>query len=70
MPSLPALHMRPTLHMRLAGGASSFAAGASDPGVLAELLPVLPTVASEMLPELSRRLLSRVSARLVRELYV
>jgi hypothetical protein len=38
--------------------------------VLAELLPVLPSVAGEVLPELSRMLVSRISARLVRELYV
>jgi aarF domain-containing kinase len=38
--------------------------------VLTELLPLLPTVARETLPELGAALLSRISARVVRELYV
>lgn len=57
-----------------AGGnapSSSPRPGALDvPAVLSELLPLLPTVARETLPELGAALLSRISARVVRELYV
>eukprot|EP01024_Parvocaulis_polyphysoides_P073626 TRINITY_DN9489_c0_g2_i1.p1 TRINITY_DN9489_c0_g2~~TRINITY_DN9489_c0_g2_i1.p1 ORF type:complete len:206 (-),score=22.77 TRINITY_DN9489_c0_g2_i1:252-869(-) len=35
-----------------------------------DLLPVLPNVVNEVMPELSRRLFSRISARLIRELYI
>jgi hypothetical protein len=38
-------------------------------GLSAEMLPFLPAVATEILPELSRRLLSRIAARSIRELY-
>jgi hypothetical protein len=41
----------------------------SSPGVMAELLPVLPTVATEVMPQLTSALISRISARVVRELY-
>jgi aarF domain-containing kinase len=34
-----------------------------------ELLPLMPTVAQEVVPELVRRLVSRAGARLVREIY-
>ena len=37
---------------------------------MAERLPVLPTVATEILPQLVQRLVSRIGARLVRELYI
>lgn len=35
-----------------------------------EMLPLLPTVAQELLPEVSRRLATRVGARVIRELYI
>jgi len=41
----------------------------SSPAVVAELLPVLPTVATEVMPQLTSALISRISARVVRELY-
>eukprot|EP00775_Hariotina_reticulata_P008944 gene8944-9121_t len=40
-----------------------------DPALVWELLPVLPTVAREVLPQVSSMLVSRISARAVRELY-
>lgn len=40
-----------------------------DPALVLELLPVLPTVAREVLPQVSSMLVSRISARAVRELY-
>lgn len=43
------------------------AAGAD---VAAELLPYLPAVAQEVLPKLGRQLVSRISARFVREVFV
>ena len=41
----------------------------NSPAVVAELLPVLPTVATEVMPQLTSALISRISARVVRELY-
>lgn len=38
--------------------------------VLRELLPFLPAVATEMVPQLTERLISRILARTIRELYV
>jgi hypothetical protein len=38
--------------------------------VVRELLPVLPELGRELLPQLVQRLLGRVTARLMRELYV
>ena len=38
--------------------------------VVQDLLPVFPEVARELLPELSARLTNRVTARLIREIYV
>jgi hypothetical protein len=35
-----------------------------------ELMPVLPTVATEVLPGLVERLVNRVAARMVKELYL
>ncbi len=35
-----------------------------------ELAPLLPGVATQVLPELSRRLAGRITARLIRELFV
>jgi aarF domain-containing kinase len=53
------------------GGGAPSRPGAPDvQAVLTELLPLLPTVARETLPELGAALLSRISARVVRELYV
>lgn len=40
-----------------------------DPSLVFELLPVLPTVAQEVLPQVTAQLISRISARAVRELY-
>ncbi|CAG9463191.1 unnamed protein product [Pedinophyceae sp. YPF-701] len=40
---------------------------ARDPNTVRELLPVLPAVAQEFLPEFQRRLASRVAARFVRD---
>ncbi|WIA14252.1 hypothetical protein OEZ85_002788 [Tetradesmus obliquus] len=44
-------------------------AGPADASLLLELLPVLPTVAREVLPQVTSQLISRISARAVRELY-
>ena len=41
-----------------------------DPAALRELLPFLPSVATQMVPEVSRKLLSRISARLIREVFI
>lgn len=38
--------------------------------LLAELLPMAPTIATEIMPELTQRLASRVAARFVREVYL
>ena len=43
---------------------------ASQRAFVAEMLPVLPLVATEILPELVQKLGSRIGARLVRELYL
>jgi aarF domain-containing kinase len=42
---------------------------AAQQAFLSELLPVLPTVATEVVPQLAQRLASRIGARLVRELF-
>lgn len=52
-----------------AAGSSADAARARA-GVAVELLPYLPTVAQEVLPELGGQLLSRISARVVREVFI
>ena len=52
------------------GNGSRLLAGGLDPRGAAELLPYLPSVALEVVPELSARLASRVSARLLRELFL
>lgn len=54
----------------LFSGASSSAQRAQQRLLVADLLPVLPTVATEILPELAQKLVSRVGARFVRELYI
>lgn len=41
-----------------------------DPSALRDLLPFLPAVATQMVPEVTRKLLSRISARLLREVFV
>lgn len=41
-----------------------------DPTALRELLPFLPAVATQMVPEVSRKLLSRITARLLREVFI
>jgi hypothetical protein len=40
-----------------------------DPSLMLELLPVMPTIAREVLPQITSMLISRISARAVRELY-
>ena len=52
------------------GDAAGLIGGSSDPQVVREMLPFLPNVATEIAPEVFRRLLSRLSARAVRELLV
>eukprot|EP00887_Chlorella_sp_A99_P006706 scaffold3.g6706.t1 len=42
----------------------------ADPAALRELLPLLPGVAAQMAPEVGRKLASRLSARVLRELFV
>ncbi|KAL4452695.1 hypothetical protein ABPG75_008357 [Micractinium tetrahymenae] len=58
----------------LAGGSAaralSLAGGAPDARAVAELAPLLPEVATQVVPELSRRLAGRITARLIRELFV
>jgi aarF domain-containing kinase len=51
------------------GGGGSSRGLSPDPALMGELLPVLPTVAREVVPQLATALLSRISARIVRELY-
>jgi aarF domain-containing kinase len=54
------------------GRVGSSAGGSSlvDPSLLSELLPLLPTVALEIMPQLTQRLVSRITARFVREVYL
>jgi hypothetical protein len=47
----------------------SLSGSGPDPSLVLELLPVLPTVAREVLPQVTSQLISRISARAVRELY-
>lgn len=47
----------------------SLSGSGPDPALVLELLPVLPTVAREVLPQVTAQLISRISARAVRELY-
>jgi hypothetical protein len=47
----------------------SLSGSGPDPSLVFELLPVLPTVAREVLPQVTSQLVSRISARAVRELY-
>lgn len=54
----------------LAGGSVSRLLGAEGPAALAELLPLLPGVATQMAPEIARKLFSRISARALREVFV
>lgn len=49
------------------GGVSSDFDGST---LAADLLPVLPTLAGEVLPDLTARLASRITARFVREFFV
>jgi len=51
-------------------GSSASQISASAPELLRELLPFLPSVATELLPGISERLLSRIAARAVRDLYI
>lgn len=53
-----------------AARALSLAGGAPDVRAVVELAPLLPEVATQVVPELSRRLAGRVTARLIRELFV
>ena len=52
------------------GDAAGLIGGSSDPQVMREMLPFLPNVATEIAPEVLKRLASRLSARAVRELLV
>ncbi|PSC74356.1 putative aarF domain-containing kinase chloroplastic [Micractinium conductrix] len=57
----------------LTGGTARSAmggSGGSSARAFAELAPLLPEVATSVVPELSRRLASRITARLLRELFV
>lgn len=52
------------------GNVNSLSGGGSNSQVARELLPFLPDVATELAPDLIRRLANRLSARVVRELFV
>ena len=52
------------------GSINSLSGGSSNPQMARELLPFLPNVATELAPDLVKRLLNRLSARVVRELLV
>jgi len=52
------------------GDAAGLIGGSSDPTVVREITPFLPSVATEIAPEVFKRLASRLSARAVRELFV
>jgi len=52
------------------GDAAGLIGQSSDPQVMREMLPFLPNVATEIAPEVLKRLASRLSARAVRELFV
>lgn len=54
----------------LGGSAGMRLLSRPDPSLLADLLPYLPDVATEILPDLAKRLSSRIVARAMRELYV
>lgn len=55
----------------LTGGESmALSGGRLDPTVIRDLLPFLPSVATQILPELSSRLFSRITARFVREVFI
>ena len=55
----------------LTGGSSTaLSAGRLDPTMVRDLLPFLPSVATQILPELSSRLFSRITARFVREVFI
>lgn len=43
---------------------------AAAPRLMQDLLPFLPAVATEVLPQLTQRLASRITARALRELYI
>lgn len=51
-------------------GKSSTVDPLSTAAMAQELLPIMPGVAAELLPELTQRLVSRISARLVRDILV
>ncbi len=51
-------------------GSSTSQVAASAPVLLGELLLFLPAVVTELLPGISERLLSRLAARAVRDLYI
>ena len=55
----------------LSGGSTARAlTGRLDPVALAEIAPLLPNVAGQVVPEVSRRLAGRIAARLIREVYL
>ena len=62
--------MAAVLHF-LAGGSTvrSLGAGLFNPSAARELLPYVPGLATQVVPELLRRLVSRITARALRELF-
>lgn len=52
------------------GGNATLQLASSVAALLQEMAPFLPAVATQLLPSISERLLSRITARAVRELYV
>ena len=51
------------------GGGGGRGAGRIDPALLTDLAPYMPAVSTEILPELNARLMSRLSARVIRDIY-
>jgi aarF domain-containing kinase len=43
---------------------------AANPGAAREFLPLLPAVATQIVPEVASRLFSRITARALREVFV
>lgn len=55
----------------LAGGSVGRAlGGGADLATLRQLAPLVPGVATEVVPELSRRLAGRIAARVLRDLFL
>jgi aarF domain-containing kinase len=54
----------------LSGGNAVYALSGFLSPAARDLLPYMPNVAAEILPEFSRRLFSRISARILRNIFV